>query len=106
MGVSSARRIGPSLKSDNDFGGGMNVGELGVLIPIFGILVVGLTIFVRSEIGRAIAHRIGGGSPDPHLEEEVRLLRADVEHLRGDLGETQERLDFTERMLASGRKDA
>jgi hypothetical protein len=98
--------MGPSLKQDNDFGGGMNPGELGVLIPIFGILLVGLTVFVKSDIGRAIAQRIGGGHPaDSHLEEEVRQLRAEVDSLRGDLNEAQERIDFTERMLASGKKD-
>ena len=84
----------------------MDAGQLGVLIPIFGILVVGLSVFVRSELGRAIAHRVSGAVADPHLEEEVRALRADVEHLRGDLSEAQERLDFAERLLASGKKEA
>ena len=30
--------VGPSFRQDNDFGGAMAVGELGVLIPIAGIL--------------------------------------------------------------------
>lgn len=85
----------------------MGAGQLDVLIPIFGILVVGLAILVKSDIGRALAQRIGGGHRiDAGLEEEVRQLRAEVESLRGDVTETQERLDFTERLLAAGKKES
>jgi hypothetical protein len=50
-----------------------------------------------SPVGRALAARIRGdsqpASPDPELRAEVDLLRQDVVEL-------QERLDFTERMLS------
>ena len=50
-----------------------------------------------SPVGRALAARIRGDShsvsPDPELRAEVDLLRQDVVEL-------QERLDFTERMLS------
>jgi hypothetical protein len=36
----------------------------------------------------------------------VEELRSELATLRGELQETQERLDFTERMIASGRKEA
>ncbi len=48
---------------------------------------------------------------DPELGPEVDALRDDVaqladmqEHTRAQLAETQERLDFAERMLAAGRE--
>ncbi|HET8625571.1 MAG TPA: hypothetical protein VFM14_18565 [Gemmatimonadales bacterium] len=50
-----------------------------------------------SPVGRAVAARIRGETakpqPDPELQAEVDLLRQDVTEL-------QERLDFAERMLA------
>lgn len=65
------------------------------LILIFG---GGTTIALSfSPVGRALAARIRGDAgavqPDPELRAEVDLLRQDVVEL-------QERLDFAERMLA------
>ena len=81
-------------------------GQLGVLIPIFGMLIGFFVIFSRSELGRALAHRLSAGAGASHeLEGEVRELRGEVEALRAELGETQERLDFTERMLAGGKQE-
>jgi hypothetical protein len=78
--------------------------QLGVLIPILSLLIGGFVIFSKSEIGKALATRIAGGSRD--LEHELHSLRDEVASLRAELGETQERLDFTERMLAGSRKDS
>ena len=54
-----------------------------------------------SPVGRALADRIrgrvGAKEADPALMEEVMRLREDV-------GELQERLDFTERMLTQARQ--
>lgn len=84
----------------------MNPGQLGVLIPILGMMIGFFVVFSRSDLGRALAQRIAGGShANPALESEVRELRGEVESLRAELGETQERLDFTERMLAGGKRD-
>jgi hypothetical protein len=55
------------------------------------------TLLSFSPVGRAFAARIRGevpaSQPDPDLRAEVDLLRQDVVEL-------QERLDFAERMLA------
>jgi hypothetical protein len=79
----------------------MDPGVVGVFIPIVAIMVGGLAIFVKSDLGRALARRIGG---DPRvaaaLEDEVHLLRGEVDALRGEIAETHERLDFTERLLS------
>ena len=54
-------------------------------------------IFVlRGPFGRALADRLAGRTDD----REVRELRGDVDALRHELTEMQERLDFAERILA------
>jgi hypothetical protein len=84
----------------------VNPGNLGVMIPIIGLLIGGFVVFARSEIGRALAHRIrGGADASPEVEEELRALRGEVDAMRSELLETQERLDFTERMLAGVKQD-
>jgi hypothetical protein len=79
---------------------------LALFIPILGMMIGGFVVFSRSHIGRALADRIAGRSAaPPGLEAEVRELRGEVEALRAELTETQERLDFTERLLSAGRKE-
>lgn len=63
-----------------------------------------------SPVGRAIADRIRSGGPAAG-EESVQRLREtqqamleDLEVVRQELGEVQERLDFTERLLAQQRE--
>lgn len=81
--------------------------SLGVLIPIMGMLIGGFVIFSKSEIGRAFAHRLRGGPEGQiDLSGEFESLRAEVDRLRAELTETQERLDFTERLLAGSSKEA
>jgi hypothetical protein len=52
-----------------------------------------------SSIGRAIADRIRGGAdtPDPHVLEEL-------ERMRIEMSEMQERLDFAERMISQQKE--
>ncbi len=84
----------------------MHPDALALMIPILGMLIGGFAIFTKSHLGHALAERISGraGAP-PQLEADVRELRAEVEALRGELIEAQERLDFAERLLAGGRKE-
>jgi hypothetical protein len=60
-----------------------------------------LFLLSKTEIGRAIADRVRGGAlvggTDPALLEEIDRLRHDVVEL-------QERVDFTERLLARQRE--
>jgi len=80
------------------------------LVPIAGmvtgLLMTGLVTWgfvnvFRGPVGQALGRRIGGHGPD-HLDDEVLELRDMVAGLADDLRDTQERLDFTERMLSAG----
>jgi len=69
-----------------------------------------LFLLAISPIGRAIANRIQGGSagvPDEtarRLEAANQAVLDELEHVRHELVEMQERLDFTERMIAQQRE--
>jgi len=76
-----------------------------VLGLLFMVSTAAVLIF-RGPIGRAFARRLEGKlAPDPALVqrlEELELRRADVEHDRARVDDLEERLDFAERLLASG----
>jgi hypothetical protein len=79
---------------------------IAVVLIFGGGTVVALAM---SPIGRAIAARIQGhvpGSPEEvrGLRESHDALAADLDAVRQDLGEIQERLDFAERLLARKRE--
>ncbi len=65
-----------------------------------------------SPIGRAVADRIrgkgqfGGSERIVHLQESHEALLEEVDGLRQEVGELQERIDSTERMLARDREQA
>jgi hypothetical protein len=84
----------------------MDKQALGVLIPVLAVFFVGMVALSRTVIGKALARRIGGEEDaGALLEGEVRELRSEVDALRVELMETQERLDFTERQLAAGKRE-
>lgn len=83
---------------------------MGELIPLGGMLT-GLLITVagiwggvriaQGPLGQAVAHRLRGrGSDSAELGGEVAELREQVDLLRRQLEETQERMDFAERLLS------
>jgi hypothetical protein len=71
------------------------------LVPMTFFISVAAIFISRSEIGKAFAQRIRGGS-DRETQLQLEDLRQEVAVLRQELGETQERLDFAERLLAKG----
>ena len=86
----------------------------GDLVPIFGmftgivttgLMFWGIVKLAQSQVGAALARRIQGhhGAPDPELMAEVSYMHEQLDSLRQELMETQERVDFAERMLAQGR---
>ncbi|HXI20516.1 MAG TPA: hypothetical protein VNH46_05500 [Gemmatimonadales bacterium] len=80
------------------------------MIPIFGMVTGvlttglffwGLVMLARSQIGTAIARWIQSHAKgDPEMVGELLQLREQVEMMQQQLFETQERVDFTERLLA------
>jgi predicted nucleic acid-binding Zn-ribbon protein len=56
---------------------------------------------LRLQKGKLEAQRLGTGA-DQALLTEVDDLRTELNQVRTELAEVQERLDFTERLLASG----
>jgi hypothetical protein len=69
---------------------------LSLLAIAFGISMI---MILRGPVGAAIAHRIANRSR-AHDGEETERLAA----LESRLAEVEERLDFTERLLASARE--
>jgi hypothetical protein len=78
--------------------------QLGVLIPIFGIFFGGMIMLSRTAIGAAIARRIGGEVAGHDVEDRLLEMRHELDTVRQELAETQERLDFTERALTQVRE--
>jgi hypothetical protein len=81
---------------------------MGMLTGLVSIVVIG-TVFVRvaqSAIGQALARRIQGkhGPGDEELRGEMDELREQVIALEHRLAESEERLDFTERLLTHGKE--
>ncbi len=83
------------------------------LIPILGMvtgtvitlaIIVGIVRLTGGPVGQALGRRLRGG-PDPEGWAELSRLRDEVQALRARLEETEERLDFAERMLAQRKAD-
>lgn len=72
--------------------------DIVAIVMIFGTMACGLIAY--SPIGRALADRIRGRKASMVLDEQAVL--AELEALRHDVAELQERSDFAERLLARG----
>jgi hypothetical protein len=83
---------------------GVLVAALLGAIPIIGIM--GWTaVKILGPIGQAFARRIGGGAGDEEfLERRLESLAQELDQVRHQLAETQDRVDFTERLLAQHRQ--
>lgn len=69
-----------------------------MLIPIAAIVMHGWQKVAMVRLEEARARALGAGSAD------VTALRDEVAELRREVGDMQERIDFTERMLAQQRE--
>jgi len=74
-------------------------------IVTVGLLAWGVVQVSRGPLGQALARRLQGqhGQAETDVLLAVDGLREQVDMLQQQLTETQERLDFTERLLTSGR---
>jgi len=78
----------------------MDPGSLAMLIPI-----VAITAGAAVKVAKIVTQG-RNRDEDPQTSERLAALEDEVAALRGELGETHERLDFTERLLAQGKKDS
>ncbi|HEY7505300.1 MAG TPA: hypothetical protein VH700_14475 [Gemmatimonadales bacterium] len=69
-------------------------------IPVAAIVVNGLQKLARLRIEEA---KVKAGMLDGQSAEELTALREEMGDVRRELSEVQERLDFAERLLTSGR---
>ena len=76
----------------------MDPGVVGVFIPIVAILAV-----AGIKIAQIMAHRPEAPSAD--VTGRLEALERDVDGLQQQLTETQERLDFAERLLSQAREE-
>jgi hypothetical protein len=77
----------------------MQPDALAPLIPVAAIIMFGLVRISRHWRPGALPQ-----SPTEQLEERLNTVERDIASLQGELSETQERLDFAERMLAQTRE--
>lgn len=75
----------------------MNPSALGALIPIVAILA-----FAAIRIARIFA---GGPRAAPDVLPRLEELEQTVQTLQRELADTQERVDFAERLLAKGKDE-
>ncbi|HJR35043.1 MAG TPA: hypothetical protein VJ817_08860 [Gemmatimonadales bacterium] len=77
---------------------------MGMLTGIVSMVLIAFVVVrvAQSQVGQAIARRISGrsGGTDEELRNEVLDLREQVASLEHRLAENEERIDFTERLLA------
>ena len=78
----------------------MSPEQIVVLIPIAAIIMVGL-VRISRHWGPGIQPQ---GSASKQLEERLEAVEQELASLHHDLTETQERLDFAERLLAQTRE--
>jgi hypothetical protein len=70
------------------------------LVPMTLFVTIGAVVVLRGPLGKAIADRVAGRSGSDGTSAETEALRVEVDDLRYRLTDLEERLDFTERVLA------
>jgi hypothetical protein len=73
---------------------------MALTIPVVAIVMSGLQKMSRLRLEEAQLRLQGGESGNP---EEIQALRSELETVRRELSELNERVDFAERLLARGR---
>ena len=77
-------------------------GELAMFLAL-GFAALGLTFGpIGAALGRRISGRSEPGDAHAEIEEMSARVTAEVDDLRNQLAEVEERLDFAERLLARG----
>jgi hypothetical protein len=70
-------------------------------IPLMVLIVsIAAVAILRGPFGRALAERLAGRARTAGEDQETLELKSEIDELRQQLSEVQERLDFAERLLA------
>lgn len=78
--------------------------DVEIIVPLALFLSIAATIILRGPLGKALGDRLAGRVGDRDRSAETDALRGEMEELRYRLSEVEERLDFTERVLARHRQ--
>jgi hypothetical protein len=70
------------------------------LVPISLFVSLAAVAIFRGPMGKALGDRWAGRRLDGDSAAETEAIHADIDELRFRLAEVEERLDFTERLLA------
>ena len=68
-------------------------------IPIWVFAALAAVAIFKGPLGHALATRISGRIPDPGPAEIAPEVYAELDELRARVGELEERVDFSERLL-------
>jgi hypothetical protein len=80
-------------------------GALGAAsIPIWAMVIGGAVYVLRGPLGDAILRSIANEDGDPEQGVQSQEILHELDDLRAQVGELQERVDFTERLLARERE--
>jgi len=74
-------------------------------IPIWIAAIAGAAYVLRGPLGEAILRSVAGENGDPEQAVASQEILQDLDDLRAQVGELQERVDFAERMLAREREE-
>jgi hypothetical protein len=70
-------------------------------IPVGIISAIAVAVVLRGPVGKALAKRLAGDTDGPS-----EVVLQELEDVRQRMGELEERLDFTERVLAQSHEAA
>jgi hypothetical protein len=73
-------------------------------IPIWAMVVGGAVLLFRGQFGEVVLRSLASGDQDPELQGTDPAVLQELDDLRVQVSELQERMDFTERLLARERE--
>ena len=80
-------------------------GALGAAsIPIWAMVIGGAVLVLRGPLGDALLRSVSGADGDQDQGVQSQEILQELDDLRAQVGELQERVDFTERLLARERE--
>jgi hypothetical protein len=73
-------------------------------IPIWAMVIGGAVFLFRGPFGEAVLRSLAQGDPDHEMQGVDPAILQELDDLRAQVSELQERMDFTERLLARERE--